>query len=68
MKAINCNSGSAWHSWQIEGNQWAKDNPLQDSVKAAESFCNLPGWPNAAKDARYQAFLEGAKHYQLGVK
>jgi hypothetical protein len=28
---------------------------------AALDFANLPGFPNAAKEARYDAFLEGAR-------
>jgi len=62
MKAFNCKTGSAWHSWQIEGYEWAMKNNGLDPASAAESFSNLPGWPNAGKDARYRAFMEGANN------
>jgi hypothetical protein len=61
MKPINCKNGSAWHTWQKAGYEWARTGLEIEMEAAALDFANLPGFPNAAKEARYDAFLEGAR-------
>ena len=69
IKAINCKTGSAWHTWQIDGAEWAsKAQAITDKTieNAATTFANVSGWPSAGIDARYRAFIEGVK-LQLGA-
>ena len=70
IKAINCKHGSAWHTWQINGAEWAtssKESTREAMAQAAETFANAAGWPQAAIEARHKAFIEGVKIYKGAV-
>jgi hypothetical protein len=59
----NCRPGSAWDTWQNAGRTWRTENPdtvESNKIDAASQFANLEGWPEAGKNARHRAFLEGA--------
>jgi hypothetical protein len=60
-----CKRNSAWHDWQKAGKEW-RENTWANSQKAillaANNFASLPGWPDAGRDARKRAFLEGANN------
>lgn len=70
IKAINCKESSAWHSWQIDGAEWAtsaKETTREAITQAAEAFANAAGWPPVAKGARYRAFIEGVRIHKGAV-
>jgi|DEB0MinimDraft_4_1074332.scaffolds.fasta_scaffold643154_1 hypothetical protein len=67
IKAINCKRGSAWHTWQINGAEWAtrsSETTREAIAQAAEKFANAVGYPQAAIEPRYKAFIEGVKIYK----
>ena len=60
-----CKPGSAWHTWQKAGSEWRKTTYATTPgarLFAATCFASLPGWPDAGRDARKRAFLEGAEN------
>ena len=59
MTKSACKEGSAWHTWQKTGEQFQGFS--REYIEAeAQNFANAPGWPQAARSARYRAFMEGA--------
>jgi len=61
--ASTCRPGSAWHTWQRHGQDWAAGNPgasPEQAEQAAQNFASAAACPAIGREHMRRAFLEGA--------
>lgn len=63
MKALNCLEGSAWHTWQCAGEDWANKTyaTSEGAITVAAACFASKGDGENQRGAMRRAFKEGAR-------